>query len=533
MFQPMALTVIFALVAAFVLSLTFVPAMVALCIRGRVRERENRARARGASAPTSRRCAGRCGWRGASCWPRPSRLRRRRCCSSAGSARSSSRRSTSSTSSCTRCRIPSTAPQRVDARCSSTLERAHRATFPEVAFVFSRTGTAEMATDPMPPNVSDTFIILKPRDEWPQPDATRRRTCGARVEAVAARAAGQRLRVHAADPDALQRADRRRARRPRGEGLRRRVRRRCCRRRERIAGVLREHPGAADMRVEQVDGPAGAERRRRPRARSRATGSSVADVQDVVAIAVGGRAAGQVFEGDRRFDIVVRLPDALRDGSRGAREPADPALARGRAGRRAWRSRPTTSRRCRAARPAARRGRDDRRRPRGRTRSAARTASAASSCRRTCAAATSARSSRRRRRRIAERGRRCRRAAGSTGAGSSRTSCTARARLAVVVPVCFLVILLLLYGTFGALRPALARLHRRAARAHRRHRRALAARHAVLDLGRGRLHRALGRRRPERARHGHVHQPAARGGRARSTTAIVDGARDAAAAGAR
>jgi cobalt-zinc-cadmium resistance protein CzcA len=47
-------------------------------------------------------------------------------------------------------------------------------TFPEVAFVFSKTGTAEMASDPMPPNVSDTFIIVKPRAEWPHPDEPER-----------------------------------------------------------------------------------------------------------------------------------------------------------------------------------------------------------------------------------------------------------------------------------------------------------------------------------------------------------------------
>ena len=52
-------------------------------------------------------------------------------------------------------------------------------------------------------------------------------------------------------------------------------------------------------------------------------GLSVSDVQDVVATAIGGREAGQVFEGDRRFDLVVRLPERLRAGSRRARAPAD------------------------------------------------------------------------------------------------------------------------------------------------------------------------------------------------------------------
>src|SRR5699024_6116427 len=47
------------------------------------------------------------------------------------------------------------------------------AKFPEVAFVFSKTGTAEMASDPMPPHVCDTFIILRPQDEWPNPSETK------------------------------------------------------------------------------------------------------------------------------------------------------------------------------------------------------------------------------------------------------------------------------------------------------------------------------------------------------------------------
>ena len=101
--------------------------------------------------------------------------------------------------------------------------------FPEVAFVFSKTGTAEVAADPMPPNISDTFIILKPREEWPDPGLTkaelieqiepRRRSCPATA------------RVHPADPDALQRTDRRRARRRGGQGVRRRIRADAARRR--------------------------------------------------------------------------------------------------------------------------------------------------------------------------------------------------------------------------------------------------------------------------------------------------------------
>jgi cobalt-zinc-cadmium resistance protein CzcA len=64
-------------------------------------------------------------------------------------------------------RIPSTALTQ-SLQMQSQVEKTLSA-FPEVAFVFAKTGTAEMASDPMPPNVSDTFIMLKPRQEWPNP----------------------------------------------------------------------------------------------------------------------------------------------------------------------------------------------------------------------------------------------------------------------------------------------------------------------------------------------------------------------------
>ena len=145
--------------------------------------------------------------------------------------------------------------------------REGREPFPQVAFVFSKTGTAEVATDPMPPTSSDTFIILKPQDEWPDPslpkdDADRANPGGGR------RGSRQQLRVHAADPDALQRADRGRPRRRRREGFRRRVRHDAARPPTRSPRSCAASPGAADVKVEQVEGlPFLRSRSTRPRSR--------------------------------------------------------------------------------------------------------------------------------------------------------------------------------------------------------------------------------------------------------------------------
>ena len=166
MFHPMAMTVIFALVAAFILSLTFVPAMVALCIRGRVQEKENvlvRA-ARWVYAPIVSGALrlrwivvpvaiagfigllllfGRLGQEFVPTLDEQDIAMHAM-------------------------RIPSTGLTQ-STKMQRQIEKIV-STFPEVAFVFSKTGTAEMASDPMPPNVSDTFIILKPRAEWPHAD---------------------------------------------------------------------------------------------------------------------------------------------------------------------------------------------------------------------------------------------------------------------------------------------------------------------------------------------------------------------------
>ena len=147
------------------LSLTFVPAMVALLIRGKVAEKEVKAdcvdqgalragaQARGRAALAVDR-RGRVALSAAAVLVfTDARQRVHSACSA------------KATSPCRRCasrRHRSTNRR----RCSARSRRAV-AKLPEVAFVFSKTGTAEVASDPMPPNASDTFIILKPKDEWP------------------------------------------------------------------------------------------------------------------------------------------------------------------------------------------------------------------------------------------------------------------------------------------------------------------------------------------------------------------------------
>jgi cobalt-zinc-cadmium resistance protein CzcA len=305
MFIPMAMTVIFALVAAFVLSLTFVPAMVALCIRGRVTEQENVLvrLAKWVYAPVLRLA-----------------LRLRFIVVPLAVAAFIGAVLLFGTLgqefvptldeqdiAAHAMRIPSTALTQ-SLRMQSQIEKTLSA-FPEVAFVFSKTGTAEMASDPMPPNVSDTFIILKSRDQWPNPDEPKSALIQ-RIEEALEEVPGHNyeftqpiqmrfnelisgvrsdvaIKVYGDDFDAMQTTA------------------------ASIAQVLQSVPGAADVKVEQTTGL--------PilsvfidRAAIARYGLNVADVQDVVAIGMGGREAGLVFEGDRRFPLVVRLPEFHR-----------------------------------------------------------------------------------------------------------------------------------------------------------------------------------------------------------------------------
>jgi cobalt-zinc-cadmium resistance protein CzcA len=189
------------------------------------------------------------------------------------------------------------------------LERAITAQ-PEVETVFSRTGTAEAAVDPMPPNISDAVIVLKDRKDWPDPKLSKDDLL-VRLEDVASQQIGNSFEfsqpielrfnelisgvrtdlavmVYGDDFAEMQATA------------------------DQVADALRQTPGAADVRVEQVSGlPTLTVSVDRFAAAN--YGLSAADVSEAVSAAIGGAAAGQIFEGDRRFDVVVRLADEARN----------------------------------------------------------------------------------------------------------------------------------------------------------------------------------------------------------------------------
>jgi cobalt-zinc-cadmium resistance protein CzcA len=189
------------------------------------------------------------------------------------------------------------------------IEKALLAQFPdEVALVFSRTGTAEVATDPMGPNVSDTYIMLRPPEQWTK--AETQEELAEAIEQVLVNFPGQSFEF--SQPIELRfneliagvRAEL--AVKVFGDDLEK-----LSDVGKQIAGVLNTIPGAADVKVEQTSGL--------PvltvdidRAAIARYGQNVADVQNIVEIAMGGKSAGEVFQGDRRFDLVVRMPEDLR-----------------------------------------------------------------------------------------------------------------------------------------------------------------------------------------------------------------------------
>jgi cobalt-zinc-cadmium resistance protein CzcA len=305
-FSPMAITVMLALAAAFVLSLTFIPAMIALLIRGKVAEKEV-APVRWTKAryePLLRKVVAR---------PAPVIL------ASVGVfavaavtfaflGREFTPQLDERDVAVQALRIPSTSLEQ-SMRMQRRVERVI-AGFPEVAFVYSKTGTAEVASDPMPPNASDAFVILKPQKEWPNKRETKAELVGrieAKLEDLTGNAyefsqpiqmrfneliAGVRgdvaIKVYGDDLDAMTRTA------------------------EEIATVLRTVKGAADVKVEQTSGFPTLDVQLDRDAIGR-YGLTVEEVADTLAVAMGGREAGLVFQGDRRFDVVVRLPDASRN----------------------------------------------------------------------------------------------------------------------------------------------------------------------------------------------------------------------------
>lgn len=181
--------------------------------------------------------------------------------------------------------------------------------FPEVDKVFAKIGTPEVATDPMPPNVADNFVILKPRSEWPDPSKTKAALV-AEMEQALEQLPGNNyeftqpiqmrfnelisgvrsdvgIKVFGDDLDVLLSVA------------------------NSIEQVANSIAGAADVRTEQVSGLPVLSVMPKLTALSR-YGLTVSQFQDLIAMSIGGEEAGLIYEGDRRFQLIVRLPEQIR-----------------------------------------------------------------------------------------------------------------------------------------------------------------------------------------------------------------------------
>ena len=305
LFHPMAFTVVMALLSALILALTFVPAALALFLTGRVQEKENRIMQ--FSHKLYQPCL-----QYVLNWPKTVILMAIMIFMS--SLYVSSKLGAEFVPQLDEgdialhaLRIPGTGLDQA-VSMQNQLERVIKAT-PEIDTLFSKIGTAEIASDPMPPNVADTFLIIKPREQWPDPTKTKNQLVQ-EIQELVSTSPGNKyeftqpiqmrfnelisgvradvaVKIFGDDMDVLVNTG------------------------KEIESVLSNIPGASDVRIEQVTGlpimtimP-----NREIIARY---GLNVADVQKAIQTAMGGKISGQIFEGDRRFDLVVRLPETLR-----------------------------------------------------------------------------------------------------------------------------------------------------------------------------------------------------------------------------
>lgn len=305
MFHPMAFTVVAALTGALLLSITFVPAAVAVFLSGKVSEKENPVMrvAKAVYVPTLKFCLG----------MRPAVVTTAAVlvvlCLLVGSRMGSEFIPSLDEGDVAlhAMRIPGTSLTQ-SVKMQGAIE-ARLKEFPEVKTIYAKIGTPEVATDPMPPSVADVFVILKPRQEWPNPNRKKAEVVREMEEAVALipgnnyeftqpiqmrfneLISGVRsdlgVKVFGDDMDTLLKFA------------------------TEVSEVLEKIPGAADVKVEQVTGLPMLTIDINREALSR-YGLNVADVQETVEIALAGKTAGQIFEGDRRFQLVVRLPEEDR-----------------------------------------------------------------------------------------------------------------------------------------------------------------------------------------------------------------------------
>ncbi|MDT0617494.1 CusA/CzcA family heavy metal efflux RND transporter [Salinisphaera sp. P385] len=305
MFRPMALTVIMALTAALVLALTFVPASLAVCLQGRVAEREN---------PIMR--AARFGYQPLLRFALAARIPvvLAALLLVLGAGWLATRLGTEFVPQLDEgdiamhaLRIPGTSlTQAVDMQ--NELE-ARLKQFDEVSHVFSKIGTPEVATDPMPPSVADTFIMLRDRADWPDPDRSKA-DLEAEIQAAMAEIPGnkyeftQPIEMRFNELISGVRADV--AVKIFGDDLDRLLEAGTT-----VTGVVSGIEGAADTRMEQVSGLPVLGIRPDRTALGR-HGLDVKHLQDTVRTALGGAVAGEIYQGDRRFDLVVRLAEDRR-----------------------------------------------------------------------------------------------------------------------------------------------------------------------------------------------------------------------------
>lgn len=305
MFHPMALTVIFALIGAFILSLTFVPAMIATIVSGKFAHEDNwaiRKLKQGYAFLLKKALY------------RPSLSLITASALVVGSFFLFFNLGQEFVPSLDEkdialhaMRVPS-----ISLNKSSSMQHQVEQVLleqPEVDYVFSKTGTAEAASDPMPPNISDTFVMLKPEKQWPNPKLSKHDLIH-RLESALGAVPGnlyeftQPIEMRFNELIAGTRGDL--AIKIYGDNYET-----LAKIGAQVASVLRKIPGAEDISVTQAQGQPTLDIEIDREAMSR-LGLHGHDVFSVVSTAIGGTSTGTLFEGDRRFEVFVRLPEHLR-----------------------------------------------------------------------------------------------------------------------------------------------------------------------------------------------------------------------------
>lgn len=306
MFHPMAMAVVLALVGAMILSVTFVPAAVALWVTGEVKEKESRW-----MLALKNKYADVLNWAYQFKYVVATLAVGILIMSAAIFTRVGSEfapQLSEGDFALQLMRAPSTGIEE-SLKIQEQVEKQLLQDFPEVKAIFARTGTAEVATDVMPPNISDAIVLLKPREQWPNPKESIDELRG-RMQAYVEHIPGNNsefsqpielrfnelisgirsdigVKIFGDDLQVLNQEA------------------------EKIAQKLRRIEGATEVKVEQTDGL--------PllnvdidHALAAQYGLSVKSIQDLVAASIGGQAVGQILQGDRRFDFVIRLNDEMR-----------------------------------------------------------------------------------------------------------------------------------------------------------------------------------------------------------------------------